>query len=131
MSEPTEKIEGAGAIAWMARNPVAANLIMAFLLIGGLLMGARVKQEVFPETELDMISISVPYPGASPAEVEQGIILAVEEAVRGIDGVKRVVERYHLEDFATWGKASVVFQGITAAAAVGIFILLAMKYSKE
>ena len=91
MSEPTEKIEGAGAIAWMARNPVAANLIMAFLLIGGLLMGARVKQEVFPETELDMISISVPYPGASPAEVEQGIILAVEEAVRGIDGVKRVV----------------------------------------
>ncbi|MBK7829241.1 MAG: efflux RND transporter permease subunit [Nannocystis sp.] len=91
MSEPAEKIEGPGAIAWMARNPVAANLVMVFLLIGGLLMGARVKQEVFPETELDMISISVPYPGASPAEVEQGIILAVEEAVRGIDGVKRVV----------------------------------------
>lgn len=91
MSEPTEKIEGTGAIAWMARNPVAANLIMAFLLIGGLLMGSQVKQEVFPETELDMISISVPYPGASPAEVEQGIVLAVEEAVRGIDGVKRVV----------------------------------------
>jgi multidrug efflux pump subunit AcrB len=86
------KSEGTrGAIAWMAKNPVAANLMMFFLLVGGLLMGAQVKQEVFPETELDMISISVPYPGASPAEVEQGIILAVEEAVRGIDGVKRVV----------------------------------------
>ena len=80
-----------GPIAWMAKNPVAANLMMFFLLVGGLLIGGRVKQEVFPETELDLISISVPYPGASPAEVEQGIILAVEEAVRGIDGVKRVV----------------------------------------
>lgn len=80
-----------GAVAWMAKNPVAANLLMFFLLVGGLLMSLQVKQEVFPETELDLVSISVPYPGASPAEVEQGIILAVEEAVRGIDGVKRVV----------------------------------------
>ncbi|MCY1054505.1 efflux RND transporter permease subunit [Nannocystis sp. SCPEA4] len=84
-------VAGSGPIAWMARNPVAANLLMILLLVGGLLMAGRVKQEVFPETELDMVSISVPYPGASPAEVEQGIVLAVEEAVRGIDGVKRVV----------------------------------------
>ncbi len=90
-TKPENNLTQGGAIAWMAGNPVAANLVMAFLLIGGLLMGSRVKQEVFPETELDMVSISVPYPGASPAEVEQGIILAVEEAVRGIDGVKRVV----------------------------------------
>jgi multidrug efflux pump subunit AcrB len=91
-SEHEDNLAGrSGAIAWMARNPVAANLLMFFLLIGGLLMSCRVKQEVFPETEMDMITISVPYPGASPAEVEQGIILAVEEAVRGIDGVKRVV----------------------------------------
>ncbi len=90
--EPEHKQSlGTGPIAWMAQNPVAANLVMVFLLIGGWVMGSRVKQEVFPETELDMVSISVPYPGASPAEVEQGIILAVEEAVRGIDGVKRVV----------------------------------------
>ena len=90
-----------GAIAWMAQNPVAANLLMILLLVGGLLMGGRVKQEVFPETDLDMVSISVPYPGASPAEVEQGIVLAVEEAVRGIDGVKRVVAT------AAEGRASV------------------------
>jgi multidrug efflux pump subunit AcrB len=82
---------GSGAIAWMAKNPVAANLLMVLMLVGGLLMAGRVKQEVFPETELDSVTITVPYPGASPAEVEQGIVLAVEEAVRGIDGVKRVV----------------------------------------
>ena len=62
-----------GPIAWMARNPVAANLLMAFFLVGGFIFAFRVKQEVFPEIELDTITIVVPYPGASPAEVEQGI----------------------------------------------------------
>jgi multidrug efflux pump subunit AcrB len=79
-----------GPIAWMARNPVAANLLMFVILAGGALGLASVKQEVFPEFDLDVVRITVPYPGASPAEVEQGIILAVEEAVRGIDGVKHV-----------------------------------------
>ncbi len=79
-----------GAIAWMANNPVAANLLMLMFLLGGFIMSAQVRQEVFPETTLDMVTVSVPYPGASPTEVEQGIVLAVEEAVRGIDGVKRV-----------------------------------------
>ncbi len=79
-----------GAVAWMARHSVAPNLLMLFLLVGGAIMTLRVKQEVFPEFDLDMVSIQVPYPGASPEEVEQGIILAVEEAVRGITGVKEV-----------------------------------------
>ncbi|HCP44999.1 MAG TPA: AcrB/AcrD/AcrF family protein, partial [Deltaproteobacteria bacterium] len=79
-----------GAIAWMARNSVAANLLMFVILIGGALGVSRIKQEVFPNFDLDLVRITVPYPGASPEEVEQGIVLAVEEAVRGIDGVKRV-----------------------------------------
>jgi multidrug efflux pump subunit AcrB len=88
-SSPHEKEPG-GALAWMARNPVAANLLMVVILAGGVLGLTRVKQEVFPEFELDTIIVTVAYPGASPTEVEQGIVLAVEEAVRGIDGVKRV-----------------------------------------
>ena len=79
-----------GAIAWMARNSVAANLLMWVLIIGGVLLGLQAQQEVFPEFDLDFVQVLVPYPGASPAEVEQGIILAIEEAVRGLDGVKRV-----------------------------------------
>jgi len=79
-----------GAIAWMVRNPVAANLLMTFLLLGGLLVGLQVKQEVFPEFDLDLVAIVAPYPGASPAEVEQGILLAIEEAVEGVDGIKRI-----------------------------------------
>ena len=79
-----------GAVAWMAENSVAANLLMLFLMIGGLLFVLQAKQEVFPEFELDIVSVSVAYPGASPQEVERGIVLAIEEEVRGLDGVKRV-----------------------------------------
>jgi len=79
-----------GPVAWMVRNRVTPNLIMLFLLIGGLFMSGRIKQEVFPEFDEDKVTINVPYPGASPEEVEKGIILAIEEAVRGIDGVKEV-----------------------------------------
>ncbi len=79
-----------GPISWMARNHVASNLLMIVLIAGGLSIGAQVKQEVFPEFQLDIVTVSVPYPGASPSEVEQGVILAIEEEVRSLDGVKRV-----------------------------------------
>lgn len=79
-----------GPIAWMAKNRVAANLLMVALIVGGLLQSCNVKQEVFPEFELEMVSIAVPYPGATPEEVEQGILLSLEEAVQGVDGVKQV-----------------------------------------
>jgi multidrug efflux pump subunit AcrB len=79
-----------GPISWMARNPVAANLLMVALLVGGLIMALQIRQEVFPQMELDYVNVVVPYPGASPEEVEQGILLAVEEVVRPLDGVKEV-----------------------------------------
>jgi multidrug efflux pump subunit AcrB len=74
----------------MASNSVAANLLMLCLVVGGLLALLRVKQEVFPQFELDTIIVNAVYPGASPAEVEQGTLLAIEEAVREVDGIKEV-----------------------------------------
>ena len=79
-----------GPIAWMANNSVAANLLMFVLVVAGIVGALSTKQEVFPEFSKDTVSVTVAYPGASPKEVEQGIVLAVEERVRGIDGVKRV-----------------------------------------
>ncbi len=79
-----------GPIAWMVRNRVTPNLLMIALLLGGLFMSTRIKQEVFPEFQEDIVSITVGYRGASPEEVEQGIILAIEEGVRAIEGVKEV-----------------------------------------
>jgi len=84
----TERGTERGPIAWMTRHGVAPNLLMAVLLIGGFLMSLRIKQEVFPDFDLDMVTVTVPYPGASPEEVERGIVLVVEEAIRGVDGVK-------------------------------------------
>ncbi|MDT8396703.1 MAG: efflux RND transporter permease subunit [bacterium] len=74
----------------MASNPVAANLIMIVCLVGGFLMLGKITQEVFPSTEQDIVRIQAFYPGASPEEIEQGLILVIEEAVRGLDGVSEV-----------------------------------------
>ena len=80
-----------GPIAWMAGNSVAANLLMFILLVGGLYMGFKIKQEVFPEFDLGVISISVPYPGACPEEVEKGILLAIEEGIQDLVGIDEIV----------------------------------------
>jgi multidrug efflux pump subunit AcrB len=79
-----------GPVAWMAKNPVAANVLMIILLVGGFLMAFKIKQEVFPEFNMDTVSITTSYPGASPEEVEEGIVQSIEEAIQGIDGVKEV-----------------------------------------
>jgi multidrug efflux pump subunit AcrB len=74
----------------MVRNRVTPNILMLAFLVGGLVMSTRIKQEVFPEFDLDEVVVRVPYPGASPEEVEQGIVLSVEEAIRGLEGVVEV-----------------------------------------
>lgn len=79
-----------GPIHWMASNPVAANILMLFFLIGGIYWGTQIKQEVFPEFERDEVRISVAYPGASPEEVVDGIILPVEEAISSLEGIEQV-----------------------------------------
>ena len=75
----------------MAGHSVAANLLMLVFLVGGALMASQVKKEVFPDYDLDRVNITVPYPGASPAEVERGVILAIEEAVQGLEGIKEII----------------------------------------
>ena len=82
-----------GPVAWMARNPVASNLLMIVLLVGGLLSATSIKKEVFPDFALDYVTVSVAYPGASPEEVERGIVMVVEENLRGLEGVKEVTAR--------------------------------------
>jgi multidrug efflux pump subunit AcrB len=74
----------------MAGHSVAANLVMLVCLIGGGLSLRRIKQEVFPDLQIDIVTVTVPYPGASPEEVEDGILLAIEEAVQDLDGVDEV-----------------------------------------
>jgi len=72
----------------MAGHSVSANLLMLIFLIGGLLLSGKIKKEVFPDFELDLVTINMAYPGAGPEEIERGIILAVEEAIQDIDEIK-------------------------------------------
>jgi multidrug efflux pump subunit AcrB/outer membrane scaffolding protein for murein synthesis (MipA/OmpV family) len=79
-----------GLINWFIRNPVAANLLMLVLLVGGALSAVNLQRQVFPTISPGTVVVTVPFPGATPAEVEEGVTRRVEEAVLGIDGVKRV-----------------------------------------
>ncbi len=79
-----------GVVAFMARNGVAANLLMLLLIVSGLAAYNTIVQEVFPDTSLDQITVSVAYPGATPEEVEESIVQKVEEAVEAIEGVKTI-----------------------------------------
>ena len=79
-----------GMIEWFARNSVAANLMMAFIVVSGLLDVTNVREEAFPAMELDRIQVEVPYLGAAPEEVEEGVNVRVEESIQGIDGIRRI-----------------------------------------
>ncbi len=94
--------EGRGPIAYMAKNGVAANLLMFFILAAGLVSMGGLVQEAFPVLSFDHIEISVSYPGATPAEVEDSIVVKIEDRIESLDGVREVTS------VAAEGQASVM-----------------------
>ena len=79
-----------GIIAWFAHNSVAANLLMAILLLAGLFSALTVRKEIQPKIEIDTITITVPYLGAAPKEVEEGVLIKIEEAVQDVEGIEEL-----------------------------------------
>ena len=80
-----------GPIAWFAGNPVAANLLMLFFIVGGIIAGTHLAVQHFPPLNLRTVTVTVPFPGASPREVEEDVNRRIEESVIGLAGVERVV----------------------------------------
>lgn len=78
-------------IEWFARNAVAANLLMFILLGGGLYSVATIKKESQPPIDTNFITVSMPFLGASPEDVEEGILIKIEEAIQDIEGIKEIV----------------------------------------
>jgi multidrug efflux pump subunit AcrB len=76
---------------WAIKNNVTVNLIMVFIIMAGLFTVMNMRREMFPQFSLDMIVVSVPYPGASPVEVEEGICVKIEERIESIEGIERIV----------------------------------------
>ena len=77
-------------ISWFAKNGVAANLLMGVILAGGFFSVKGLKVELFPEFDLDLITVTTLYPGAAPAEVEEGICKQVEEKIWDLTGIKEL-----------------------------------------
>ena len=77
-------------IGWFVGNPVAANLLMMILVVGGLISLTQLKQEEFPEIDLGIVQVRVPYLGAAPEEVELGVCIRIEEALEGAQSIYRM-----------------------------------------
>jgi multidrug efflux pump subunit AcrB len=79
-----------GLINWFANNHVAANLMMIIIILSGLYSVATITKKAMPDFDLPIIQISMAYPGATPADVEKGIVILIEEAVEDVDGITTV-----------------------------------------
>lgn len=80
-----------GIIAWFACNDVAANLLMITIVVAGLLVAGKIRQEVYPVFELNTVEVDMDYRGASPEEVERSVVLPIEAELRGLELVRRIV----------------------------------------
>jgi multidrug efflux pump subunit AcrB len=79
-----------GIIAWFAANHVAANLLMLAIIVAGLMSVASITKETQPEFQLNWVQVRVPYLGAAPEEVEEGVVIKIEEAIQDVKGIKRL-----------------------------------------
>jgi len=82
-----------GIIAYFANNPVAANLMMGFIIIMGILSYFTIQRQMFPNVEINYINIDASYPGASPQEIEESILIKIEESIKDVTEIKRGVSR--------------------------------------
>ena len=81
----------AALIEWFARNAVAANLLMAILLAGGIYTVFTIKKEIQPRIETNFVSIQVPFLGATPSDAEEGVVIKIEEAIQDIEGIEEMI----------------------------------------
>lgn len=77
-------------ISWFVKNPVATNLLMWIFLASGVIAYFNLHQEEFPNVDMGMIQISVPYLGATPAESESAVCLRIEEALESAENIERM-----------------------------------------
>jgi len=78
-------------IAWFARNSVAANLLMVIIMVGGAIaLNSGIRLEIFPFTEPDTVTVSVPLRGATPEDIELGVAIRIEEAVQDLEGIEKI-----------------------------------------
>lgn len=88
-------------IAWFVKNPVAANLIMLSLIVAGILGYLKLEREFIPQVTVNGMTVNAVWQGASPRDVEEQLVVRIEEAVDGLDGID------YIESTAREGSGSV------------------------
>ena len=78
------------AIKWFSKNHVAGNFLMLAILLVGFSTWFQLKKEIFPETSIDAVAVRIPYPNATPEEVERGVCVPVEEAIADLTGIDTI-----------------------------------------
>ncbi|KPZ55376.1 efflux RND transporter permease subunit [Pseudoalteromonas sp. P1-25] len=101
MNESIEKKQ-TGLIAYFAKNSVAANLMMVFIIIMGVISYLTIQRQMFPNVEINYINVEANYPGASPQEIEESILIKIEESLKDVTEIKKGVYRA----FRNGGRAS-------------------------
>ena len=101
MNEPIEQKQ-TGIIAYFAKNSVAANLMMFFIIVMGIISYFTIQRQMFPNVEINYINIEANYPGASPQEIEESILIKIEESLKDVTEIKKGVYRA----FRNGGRAS-------------------------
>lgn len=91
-TQPTPEKQ-TGIIAYFANNSVAANLMMFFIIVMGIVSYFTIQRQMFPNVEINYININASYPGASPQEIEESIIIKIEESIKDITEIKKGVSR--------------------------------------
>ena len=79
-----------GPIRWFIENPIAANLLMVFFIVGGLVGIPMLDKQYFPEFKINKVHVIISYPGAGPKEVEEQICQRIEEAIHDLAGIKEI-----------------------------------------
>ncbi|MBT8101486.1 MAG: efflux RND transporter permease subunit [Gammaproteobacteria bacterium] len=82
-----------GIIAWFATNHVAANLLMLFIIVAGIISLFTIRKQTTPDFELNTVRVQVAYLGAAPQEVEEGVVVKIEEAIQDIKGIVKLTGR--------------------------------------
>ena len=77
-------------IRYFITYPIWTNALILIVLILGIFGTVSIKKRYFPATDPNMITIQVTYPGASPEELEEGIVIRIEEALRGVNGIDEI-----------------------------------------
>ena len=89
MAEPGNS-QRKGLIAWFAGNHVAANLLMFLIIAFGVVSSFTIRKQTTPDFEVNQVVVRVPYLGAAPQEVEEGVVIKIEEAIQDVPGIVKI-----------------------------------------